>query len=124
MLIDIKEVFDYVSWVKLAQQMRQSGVDNDLIGWTPSFVMDREVEIVIDGHISLEKRVEIGIPQGSPVSPIWFLIYISEVFDAVKEELPETISLSFMDGLGFLANRNSFQELAASLEKTGETVIR
>lgn len=87
--------------------MRQLGVDNDLIGWTQSFLTDRKVEIVIDGHINPEEKVETGIPQRSPMSPILFIIYISGVFDAVKEKLPETISLSFMDDLGFLANGNS-----------------
>lgn len=51
------------------------------------------------------------------MSPILFFIYISGVFDAVKEKSPEIISLSFMDDLGFLANGNSIQEVAASLKK-------
>ena len=104
--------------------MRQLGVDNDFIGWIQSFLMDKKVEIVIDGHINPENRVEIGIPQGLPVSPILFLIYISRVFDVVKKESPETTSLSFMDKLRFLANGNLIQEVAASLEKIGEIVIR
>ncbi len=57
------------------------------------------MEIVIDGHINPEKEVETGIPQGSPVSPILFLIYISGVFDAVSAISPETMSVSFMDDL-------------------------
>lgn len=124
LLMDVKGAFNYVSRVKLARQMRQLRIDNDLIGWTQSFLTDRRVEIVIDGHINPEKVVETGIPQGSPVSPILFLIYISGVFEAVKEKVPEIISLSFMDDLGFLASGNSIQEVASSLEKTGETVLR
>ncbi len=58
------------------------------------------------------------------MSPILFLIYISEVFDAIKKKSSETISLSFVDNLGFLDNGNSIEEVAASLEKTGETVLR
>ncbi len=100
------------------------GVDNDLFGWTQSFLTDRKIEIVINGHINPEKRVETGIPQGLPVSPILFLIYISRVFDAVKEKSLETIFLSFMDDLEFLANGNSLQEVAVSLEKMRETVLR
>lgn len=104
--------------------MRHSGIDNDLIGWTQSFLTDRKVGIVIDGHINPEKDVETGIPQGSPVSPVLFLIYISGVFDAVTAKSPETVSVSFMDDLGFLASGNSIQEVANCLEKTGEAVLR
>ena len=84
-LIDVKEVFDNVSRVKLGQQMRQLGVNKDLIGWTQSVLTDGKVGIVIDGHINSGKTVETGIPQESPVSPILFLIYISGVFDAIKK---------------------------------------
>lgn len=73
--MDVKGAFDYVSRIKLAQWMRQLGIDNDLIGWTQSFLTDRRVEIVIDGHINAEKDAETSIPHGSPISPILFLIY-------------------------------------------------
>lgn len=68
--------------------------------------------------------MEIGIYQGSPISPILFLIYINRVFDTVKEKPSETMFISFMDDLGFLADGNSIREVAASLEKIRETVIR
>ena len=62
LLMDIKGAFDYVSRLKFAQRIRQLRIDNDLIGWTQSFLTDRKVEIVIDGHINPEKDVETGIP--------------------------------------------------------------
>lgn len=103
--------------------MRQLGIDNDWIGWTQSFLTDRKVEIVIDGHINPEKNVETGILQGLPMSPILFLIYISGVFYAVLVILPNTISVSFIDELEFLASGNLVWEVTTSLEKTGETVL-
>ena len=103
--------------------MRQLEIDNDLIGWTQSFLTDRRVEIIIDGHKNPERDVETGIPQGSPASPILFLIYISGVFGAVTATSPEVTSVSFMDDLGFLASGNSIEEVATSLETTRETVL-
>lgn len=55
---------------------------------------------------------------------ILFFIYISGVFDAIKEKLPKTISLFFMDDLEFLASGNSIQGVAISLKKMRKTVIR
>lgn len=46
---------------------------------------------------------QIGIPQGLPVSPILFLIYISGVFDSASEACHLVTSLSFVDDLGFIA---------------------
>lgn len=74
LLMDVEAAFDHVSRLKRAQQMRQLGVDNELIDWTQSFLTDRKVEIFIDGHVNAEKDVKTRIPQGSPISPILFLI--------------------------------------------------
>ena len=65
--------------------MNELGIDDDLIGWTQSFLTDRSVELVIDGFTNSRQKVESGISQGSPVSPILFLIYISGVFSIIEE---------------------------------------
>ena len=70
LFMDVKGAFDHVSRAQLAQRMSDLGIDDDLIGWTQSFLTDRWVELVIDGHINPKCKVETGIPQGSPVSPI------------------------------------------------------
>lgn len=65
--------------------MKDLDIDDDLIGWTQSFLTDRSVEIVINGCTNEKQKIESGIPQGSPVSPILFLIYISDVFSMVEK---------------------------------------
>ncbi len=39
--MDVKEVFDQVSQIKLAQRMADLGIDDDFIGWTKLFLSDR-----------------------------------------------------------------------------------
>ena len=65
--------------------MVEREIDGDLICWTKSFLTDRKLQLVIDGDNNQDKEVETGIPQGSPVSPILFLIYISEIFEQVEK---------------------------------------
>ena len=60
--------------------MIKLGIDGDLVAWTKSFLTDRKVQLVIDGHENKEREIETGIPQGSPVSPILFLVYINGGF--------------------------------------------
>lgn len=103
--------------------MIKLGVDGDLIRWTQSFLTDLKVQLVIDGHDNKERGTETGIPQGSPVSPTLFLIYISGVFDQVTDSHAEITSLSFVDDLGFIASGYSVKELAKTLGQVAKVVL-
>lgn len=94
--MDVKGAFNHVSKGQLIARMMKMGVDRDLIKWTKSFLTDCKVQLVIDGHENLEQSIETGIPQGSLVSPILFLIYISGVFDEVAEVVPDIISFNHL----------------------------
>jgi hypothetical protein len=58
---------------------------------------------VINGHESAMKPTTTGIPQGSPVSPILFAIYISGIFEEIEEEVLGSTGLSFVDDISWLA---------------------
>ena len=119
LLMDVKEAFDHVSQAKLAQKMADLGIDEDLIGWTQSFLTDRWVKLVIDGFTNPKKKFETRIPQGSLVSPILFLIYINDVFSEIGRKIPSITCLSFMDDLGFLTAGHSVGHVAKILEDAG-----
>ena len=78
LFMDVKGAFDHVARNQLISRMVELDIDGDLIRWTRSFLTDRKIQLIIDGHANQEERIETGIPQGSPVSPILFLIYLLE----------------------------------------------
>ena len=121
--MDVKGAFDHVSRAKLVQRMADLGIDNDLIGWTQSFLTDRSVELVVDGFTNPRQKIESGIPQGSPVSPILFLIYISGVFSVVEKQLLNVTCVSFVDDLGFITADRSISKIAKTVEKAGHIVL-
>ena len=103
--------------------MVELGVDGDLVRWTESFLTDRTVQLIIDGCKNQERKIDTGIPQGSPVSPILFLIYISGVFYKVQEVIPAVTSLSFVDDLGSIGSGRSIKEIGKILERVAKAVI-
>lgn len=56
--------------------MRTQGWPANLIKWVNSSLLDRTVKIRLDGQISDTFQILNGVPQGSPTSPILFLLYI------------------------------------------------
>jgi hypothetical protein len=102
LFIDVKGAFDHVDPARLVKQMGEIGINRDLIYWVTSFLMDRKVQLVIDGHQGPEQPINLGLPQGSPVSPILFIIYIRGVFQAIKDRVPGVKPLSFANNIGLL----------------------
>ncbi len=84
---------------------------------------DRKIQLVIDGYDNKERDIKTGMPQGSPVLPIFFLIYISEVFNKVSETSPLVTSLSFVDNLWFIASSSLVKEVVKSLKEFAHTVF-
>ena len=68
--------------------------------------------------------MDTGIPQGSSVSPILFLIYLSGMFTEVEEAAPGITSLSFVDDLGFIVEGGSAAEIVTTLETVSKAVIQ
>jgi retron-type reverse transcriptase len=63
------------------------------------------------------------VPQGSPVSPILFNIYLSGIFDRIEEQNPEIIALSFADDIAFLASRKTVKDIQDALTNAEEQAI-
>jgi len=77
LLMDINAAFPSVGRGRLIHTMRGKGMDGDLIQWMASILADQMVKMVIEGNVMVIQPVEAGIPQGWPVSPILFAIYMS-----------------------------------------------
>ena len=61
--MDVKRAFDHVSKGQLIARIIKIGVDEDLIKWTKSFLTNRKVQLVIDGHDNPEQSIETRISQ-------------------------------------------------------------
>ncbi len=121
--MDVKGAFNHVSRSQLRKRMIDLGIDGDLVAWTKSFLTDRKIQLVIDGYDNKEREIKTGIPQGSPILPILFFIYVNGVFDAVTEDNLMVTSLSFVDDLRFIASETSVKKIARTLETVARTVL-
>ncbi len=74
--LDVKGAFDGVLPGHLILRLRQQGWPPPVLAWTQSFLSGRTASISIDGETSQPRELHCGLPQGSPVSPILFLLYI------------------------------------------------
>jgi hypothetical protein len=80
LLLDVKGAFDRVNKKQLLNRMVQVGMAGNVVRWVDSFLSDRRAMLVIDGRTSETRNIQAGLPQGSPVSPVLFILSVSAMF--------------------------------------------
>jgi ribonuclease HI len=78
--LDIKGAFDAILPGRLIQRLCTQGWPKNLILWVASFMEERTANIKLDGNTGETRTINCGLPQGSPVSPILFMLYIQPLF--------------------------------------------
>src|SRR6266536_1016442 len=69
LFIGVKGAFDYISANQLIKICINLGLPKSLYSWIDSFLIDRKIQLAFDNGTSIETDIQIGIPQGSPISP-------------------------------------------------------
>ena len=86
-LFDFKKAFDTVPHKRLVLKLRNMGISGKLLNVLENFWSDRSFRVGVDGKMSTIRKILSGIPQGSVLGPILFLIYINDLPDRIKSRI-------------------------------------
>ena len=82
--LDFSKAFDRVPHNRLIFKLGAYGIGGHLLEWLRNFLFNRRQRVCIRGNYSDWTSVSSGVPQGSVLGPILFLIYVNDLPEAVQ----------------------------------------
>ncbi|EAQ83172.1 hypothetical protein CHGG_10990 [Chaetomium globosum CBS 148.51] len=86
--LDILGAFDTVNHTRLLATLREMGYPRWLVLWIRDWLTGREATLLFDGKAATPTAIRAGVPQGSPLSPVLFILYIASLYKQLKDKHP------------------------------------
>ena len=107
--VDLKKAFDTVDHNILLKKLDYYGVRGIANEWFASYLKNRKQFVSIGGHISSTQVIQTGVPQGSVLGPLFFLLYINDLNKSIKNH--------FADETNILLSNKSVELLAKNMNQ-------
>ena len=115
LLLDFSKAFDTVPHKRLLKKLDHYGIRGQLIKWIESWLRERTQTVVVNGSQSSPVTATSGVPQGTVLGPLMFLLYIKDIGLQITSELGLFVDDSVLYGV--VNNISSAEVLQSDLNK-------
>ena len=108
---DFAKAFDSVSHYRLLIKLEAMGISNKFLNIIRNFLGERSMRVVVGDAISKEKSVLSGVPQGSVIGPLLFLLFINDLPENIK-----SVVKIFADDVKMVVNPTNLHDIEVDLD--------
>ena len=88
-MLDLSAAFDTIDHYILLKRLKSGfGIRGTALSWFAFYLSNRSQQILIDGSLSMNFELSCGVPQGSCLGSLLFVLYASKIFQIVDKHLP------------------------------------
>jgi hypothetical protein len=121
-VLDLQKAFDTVNHKILLSKLNAIGLSSNSVNWFESYLTGRTQVVDINGTYSSSKNITCGVPQGSILGPLLFLIYVNDMVSAVTCKL-----LLYADDSALMVSHSDVsiiqERLSQELEAVGSWLV-
>lgn len=108
--LDLKKAFNTVNHEILLDKLNHYGIRGNIHKWFKSYLNNRMQFVQVDGLNSKYRNIQTGVPQGSVLGPLLFLIYVNDIQYSIPKS-PDSQVMLFADDTNVLLFANDEKQL-------------
>jgi hypothetical protein len=100
---DVSKAFDRVWHQGILYKIQKMGIKGRLLNWSGNYLAERKPRVLVNGNMSQKTSITAGVPQGSIVGPLPFIIYTNDLIEMIDTEIrlyadDDTLYVAYTEG--------------------------
>lgn len=118
--IDFKKAFDTLCHIRIIQMLEKIGLRSQILEWFKSYLSDRAFKVKICNTFSQPTQISYGVPQGSILGPLLFIIYVNDMLSVLKH----STGYQYADDTAIIVTHRELQTAVQTMQSEFNEVVR
>ena len=120
LFIDFRKAFDCVQFLVLINKLRKAGLGTKTIKWVESYLHNRKQRTRVNGLTSSKKTITQGVPQGSILGPLFYILYANDIAKVVHKNKV----VFYADDTVIYSSGKNVKKLVAKIQKDLDNLVK